>query len=361
MTPWESRAWTYAFGSTIDSSVKSSSGFCWLGVGRELIGVRPPFLLPRRPSACGSSRSRCCRRRSPAWPGVAVQRLPWCSPRRRRRLAPSRSPRCASARGRARRARCRSPDVPTFVGVITSSVSWPGNASCSARIGNPERVDHVVRGQVQLDGAADGRRSCAEVMSSGPDSRTSRRTGARSRSTFSGFEPAPVVLDEHDAAHHRDAVTRIAGTAVQAISIPVCPWIGGPSESSSGRARNFITRVGDHREDEGKDRDADRGREPEDEVDPVALLRGAGGSQGTSRATTVATAPTRPPRSGSWRIEPLRIGDEPKATTWRAAVTEPPSTSFSTMKGGSYGTRSQLDLDRRRRHPTSRWTSTTKA
>ncbi len=37
------------------------------------------------------------------------------------------------------------------------------------------------------------------------------------------------------------AVTRAAGIAVQTISSPVCPWIGGPSESSSGAARNFTT------------------------------------------------------------------------------------------------------------------------
>ncbi len=36
------------------------------------------------------------------------------------------------------------------------------------------------------------------------------------------------------------AVTRIAGTAVQTISTPVWPWIGGPSESSSGRARKWM-------------------------------------------------------------------------------------------------------------------------
>jgi hypothetical protein len=36
-------------------------------------------------------------------------------------------------------------------------------------------------------------------------------------------------------------VTSAAGTAVQTISSPVCPWIGGPSESSSGRTRNLMT------------------------------------------------------------------------------------------------------------------------
>jgi hypothetical protein len=35
------------------------------------------------------------------------------------------------------------------------------------------------------------------------------------------------------------AITSTVGTAVHAISSPVWPWIGSPSESSSGRARNF--------------------------------------------------------------------------------------------------------------------------
>ena len=37
------------------------------------------------------------------------------------------------------------------------------------------------------------------------------------------------------------AVTRTVGMSVQTISSPVWPWIGGPSESSSGAARNRHT------------------------------------------------------------------------------------------------------------------------
>ena len=37
------------------------------------------------------------------------------------------------------------------------------------------------------------------------------------------------------------AVTRIAGTAVHRISSPVCPWMGGPSVSSSKGTRHFPT------------------------------------------------------------------------------------------------------------------------
>ena len=36
-------------------------------------------------------------------------------------------------------------------------------------------------------------------------------------------------------------VTSTAGIAVHVISRPVWPWIGGPSESSSGRARKVTT------------------------------------------------------------------------------------------------------------------------
>ena len=36
-------------------------------------------------------------------------------------------------------------------------------------------------------------------------------------------------------------MTRMAGTAVQTISRPVWPWIGGPSASSSGGTRHFQT------------------------------------------------------------------------------------------------------------------------
>ena len=36
-------------------------------------------------------------------------------------------------------------------------------------------------------------------------------------------------------------VTRIAGTTVQTISSVVCPWIGGPSDQSSGLTRKLIS------------------------------------------------------------------------------------------------------------------------
>ena len=48
-----------------------------------------------------------------------------------------------------------------------------------------------------------------------------------------GFGPVSSFFASTTALTIEIAVTRIAGTAVQTISSPVCPWIGGPSDSSS--------------------------------------------------------------------------------------------------------------------------------
>ena len=57
----------------------------------------------------------------------------------------------------------------------------------------------------------------------------------------SGFGPRSSFFASTIALTTEIAVTSTAGTAVQTISMPVWPWIGGPSVSSSGAARNFST------------------------------------------------------------------------------------------------------------------------
>ncbi len=59
--------------------------------------------------------------------------------------------------------------------------------------------------------------------------------------TISGFEPARLFWASTIALTIEIAVTSTAGIAVHTISSFVWPWIGGPSESSSGSARNFQT------------------------------------------------------------------------------------------------------------------------
>jgi hypothetical protein len=55
------------------------------------------------------------------------------------------------------------------------------------------------------------------------------------------FEPSASFFARTIALTMPIAVTRTVGIAVQTISSPVWPWIGGPSESSSGAARNRQT------------------------------------------------------------------------------------------------------------------------
>jgi hypothetical protein len=58
---------------------------------------------------------------------------------------------------------------------------------------------------------------------------------------LTGSDPALLFCASTIALTIEMAVTSTAGIAVQAISSPVWPCTGGPSESSSGRARNFQT------------------------------------------------------------------------------------------------------------------------
>ena len=56
---------------------------------------------------------------------------------------------------------------------------------------------------------------------------------------ISGSVPAWPFCASTIALTIEIAVTSTAGIAVQTISSLVWPWVGGPSESSSGPARNF--------------------------------------------------------------------------------------------------------------------------
>ena len=57
----------------------------------------------------------------------------------------------------------------------------------------------------------------------------------------SGFSPTSSFFASTTALTTEIAVTSIAGIAVQTISSPVWPWIGGPSRSSSSAALNLST------------------------------------------------------------------------------------------------------------------------
>src|ERR671936_2056888 len=57
--------------------------------------------------------------------------------------------------------------------------------------------------------------------------------------TRSGCAPTLSLRASTTALTTPIAVTSTVGIAVHVISSPVWPWIGGPSDSSSGDARNF--------------------------------------------------------------------------------------------------------------------------
>src|SRR5919198_5304374 len=143
-------------------------------------------------------------------------------------------------------------NVPTRSGVTGSVLTEPGTASSfwphSGTQNECVTSTEVIR---SATGTSTGTLSVAEVMSwkagylkvqkncCALTSTTSGLSGfaegeAEARGMSSFFARTTALTTEI-------AVTSAAGTAVHAISSPVCPWIGGPSESSSGRTRNFTT------------------------------------------------------------------------------------------------------------------------
>ena len=130
---------------------------------------------------------------------------------------------------------------PTFVGVITSSVRIPGTASCFCP--NWGTKNEWITSRAVMSSTTVSSTGSRSVPERGPVrvlevpgellcGHLHAQTHPRSRSRFARSTIALMIAI---------AVTSTAGIAVQTISIPVWPWIGGPSLSSSGWARNFQT------------------------------------------------------------------------------------------------------------------------
>ena len=135
-----------------------------------------------------------------------------------------------------------SVNVPVRVGVITMLVSIPGTRSCFCPISGIQNewitsADCISKVMLRSTG-----------RTSSPDLRPllsgySKRQANCCANTLIviGFVPALPFCESTTALTTPIAMTRIAGTIVQAISSPVCPWIEGPSDSSSGGDRNVST------------------------------------------------------------------------------------------------------------------------
>ena len=135
-----------------------------------------------------------------------------------------------------------SVSVPTLVGVIGRCVVIPGTASCFWRNSGTQN-EWITSSARRLSSTCRPSSSRSSVVSKFPycgylklHANWRAVTSTLSRFAFRcPFSASAIAL--------RTAmiVTSTAGIAVHVISSPVCPWIGGPSESSSGRARKVTT------------------------------------------------------------------------------------------------------------------------
>ena len=218
MTPSGEPGWTYAFGSTIDS------------LDELLERLRPPAW--RRPAslsrsgptfpvapggleACGSSPQPLLSKTAlPGLAGRPVQRLSLVlQPARRRRPAPSRSPSVrisawprpqSSVQITGIRADLRRRDHE--LGVLTGQ-----RILLLPELGNPERVDHVVRGQVQLDRPAERETELRRGQVLLVRIRELHANWRAVTSTFSGFEPVRSFWARTMPLITEIAVTRTPG------------------------------------------------------------------------------------------------------------------------------------------------------
>src|SRR5256885_3155965 len=122
----------------------------------------------------------------------------------------------------------------------------------------------------------------------------------------SGFAPCASSLASTIALTIAIEVTSTVGTAVQRISSPVCPWMGGPSESSSGFARtshtaNTLTAA----TIEKTKMQMPVTNQKTKSIRPASRDAGCGSQPGINGKAD-ATAPARTPITISWTIEPLR-------------------------------------------------------
>ena len=124
---------------------------------------------------------------------------------------------------------------PLRFGVITSVVSIPGTASdfCPNSGTQNEWITSSER-NVSLTVSFTGRTSWPEVNFVSPGYSNLHANCWAVTAIRTGFGPASSFFASTTALTIEIAVTRIAGIAVQTISSPVCPWMGGPSEKSSG-------------------------------------------------------------------------------------------------------------------------------
>src|SRR5215210_1511265 len=151
------------------------------------------------------------------------------------------------------------------------------------------------------------------------------------------------------------ASTSTSGTAVQTISIPVWPWIGGPSLSSSGFARNFTSEytLTEATTEKIAMQIAVTNQKTKSIRSPSSDA--CSGSHGMKIATAVAIAASTRATRRTRMSEPARTAREPTGSTAalgpRTEWVHHPHVGRRRQGGNTHGNRSQLVLDRSRRDP----------
>src|SRR5438270_6178178 len=139
--------------------------------------------------------------------------------------------------------------------------------------------------------------------------------------TFSGFRPALPFFASTTALTIAIAITSAVGIAVHVISSPVWPWIGGPSDSSSGAARNFQTEYAITAATTAKiATQITVTNQKTKSIRPASRPAGVGSQPGTSASVVAAPPATRAKRT-SWTTDPRRTAHEP--TRRRGALATP--------------------------------------
>src|SRR3954453_20580247 len=253
MIPFWNPGSAYAFGSTIDSLMNCCSGsptLCASGASLSRSGptvplepagakvwqlAQPLFAKTALPEAPPDDEPSCF-----CWPFAHVRNFCEVMTCAAERMTAWPSPQSSVQ---------ITGNVPCRSGVITRVVTIPGTAS-SFWLNSGTQKECVTSSDVirSLVVTSIGSLSVAEVSLPKPGYWKLQANCCAVTSTTSGVslsdEAAEACgmcsfLARTTALTIEIAVTRTAGTAVHTISRPVLPWIGGPSASSPGCARNL--------------------------------------------------------------------------------------------------------------------------
>src|SRR5918911_2428313 len=195
---------------------------------------------------------------------------------------------------------------------MTSFVVSPGTVSCFCPNSGTQK-EWMTSSDLRRSSTLrpTGRRRSPEVRSAWPGYAKLQANCCAVTSTCNGFEPALPFFASTIALTIAIATTSTVGIAVQVISSPVWPWIGGPSDSSSGAARNFQIEYAITAATTAKiATQITVTNQKTKSIRPASRAAGCGSQPGTSASVVAAPPATREKRT-TCTTDPRRTADEP--------------------------------------------------